>query len=278
MGAVHLTVRDLERSTRFYRESIGLAPLSEEAGKAGFGVEAPSGPRELVVLHETPGAGPARGYSGLYHFALLLPERRDLAAWLAHAARERVPMTGFSDHFVSEALYLQDPDDHGIEIYRDRPREAWEGLVAERMTTLPLDMDGLMAELSDPASESFDGLPGGTVMGHVHLRVARVPETVAFYRDVLGFGLMAELGGQAAFLSAGGYHHHIGANSWESAGAGAAPEGTATLRHAIVLLPDMAARHAVLGRLHAAGTGVEETPAGPMVRDPSGNCLLLALA
>ncbi len=123
-----------------------------------------------------------------------LPERADLARWLAHAGRDRVPLVGLSDHFVSEAIYLSDPDGHGIEIYWDRPREVWEGQVGERMTTLPLDVESLLGELDDPAAEPFDGLPAGTVMGHVHLKVAAIPETVAFYRDVLGFDLMAQLG------------------------------------------------------------------------------------
>jgi catechol 2,3-dioxygenase len=146
------------------------------------------------------------------------------------------------------------------------------------MTTLPLDVDALFAELADPASEPFEGLPAGTVMGHVHLRVAEVEATVGFYRDVLGFGLMAQLGRQAAFLSAGGYHHHIGANTWESRGAPPPPGGSAALRHATVVLPSDDERERVLGRAAAAGAGAEDTPAGPMLTDPSGNRLLLAAA
>ena len=221
LGAVHLTVADLERSLAYYRGAVGLDVLGQEDGRASLG----AGGRELLVLVEEPGARPARGYTGLYHFALLLPERADLARWLAHAARDRVPLVGLSDHFVSEALYLSDPDGHGIEIYWDRPREGWEGKVGQRLTTEPLDTDSLLAELEDPATATFDGLPGGTVMGHVHLKVSSIPETIAFYRDRLGFGLMAQLGQQAAFLSAGGYHHHLGANTWESAGAPRPPSG-----------------------------------------------------
>jgi len=278
VGAVHLTVTDLERSTSFYRDGIGLEVLGHEEGRTSFGVTSPAGPLELVVLRENRRASAGHGYSGLYHLALLLPERRDLAAWLTHAIRDRVPLTGFADHFVSEALYLQDPDGHGIEIYRDRPRESWQGLVGERMTTMPLDLDDLMAELPDPEAASFGGLAPGTTMGHVHLRVSGIPESVSFYRDVLGFGLMAELGGQAAFVSAGDYHHHIGLNTWESAGVGAAPEGAVSLRHATVLLPDEPARLRVLDRVVESGQTPEQTPAGPMVSDPSGNRLLLALA
>jgi catechol 2,3-dioxygenase len=150
--------------------------------------------------------------------------------------------------------------------------------VFERMTTLPLDVGSLMGELSDPESEPFEQLPAGTVMGHVHLKVASIADTVAFYRDLLGFELMAQLGEQAAFLSAGGYHHHVGANTWESAGAAPPPEGLAALRHLTIVLPDVAEQDRVLERLAQAGHAPEHGDDGPRVRDPSGNALLLALA
>ena len=270
MGPVELTVSDLERSLDYYRKAIGLGVRQEVDGRASLG-----GDSELLVLHEVPGAQPAPRNTGLFHFALLVPERRDLAAWLAHAIREQVPMTGASDHFVSEALYLRDPDGHGIEIYADRPREVWEGQVA-RMTTEPLDLENLLGELDDPEREPFDSLPGGTVMGHVHLQVADIPETLRFYRDVMGFDEMATLGSQATFLAAGGYHHHVGANTWASAGAPPPPEHSASLRLATVVLPDSASRDEVVGRVAATGQDPEETPEGPVVRDPSGNRLLLA--
>ena len=246
LGAVHLTVSDLGRSLSWYEHALGLRVLAREDGRASLGSDS-----ELLVLVEEPGAPHSHGHTGLYHFALLLPERVDLARWLAHVAREQI--------------YLSDPDHHGIEIYWDRPRETWEGRV-DRMGTWPLDVQSLLSELADPAVEPFDGLPGGTIMGHVHLKVADVTETVRFYRDVLGFGLMAQLGSQAAFLSAGGYHHHIGANTWESAGASPPPSGSASLRHATIVLPSEQERDALLGRL-----GSDE----PLVRDPSGNALLL---
>jgi catechol 2,3-dioxygenase len=270
MGPVHLTVSDLERSLAYYTGAIGLGVLSRDNGGASLG----TGETELLVLVEEPGAPSARGHTGLYHFALLVPERRELARWLAHAARDRVPLTGLSDHYVSEAAYLSDPDEHGIEIYADRPRERWEGDVARTLTTLPLDVDSLLGELDDPATEPFEALPAGTVMGHVHFKVAGIPETIAFYRDLVGFDLMAALGGQAAFLSAGGYHHHVGANTWESAGAPPAPEGTAALRHATIAFPSADVRDAVLDRLQRER---DETPDGPRVRDPSGNALVLAV-
>jgi catechol 2,3-dioxygenase len=270
MGPVELTVSDLERSLDYYRDAIGLGVREQGAGRASLG-----GDSDLLVLEEVPGAQPAPRNTGLFHFALLVPERRDLATWLAHAIREEVPLTGVSDHFVSEALYLTDPDEHGIEIYADRPREVWEGQVA-RMTTEPLDLENLLGELADPETEPFEGLPGGTVMGHVHLQVAEIPETLRFYRDLLGFDLMASYGSQAAFLSAGGYHHHLGANTWNSAGAAPPPEGSAALRRATIVLPDSETRDEVVRRVADDRQEPEDTPQGPVVRDPSGNRLLLA--
>src|SRR5437764_610440 len=249
MGPVHLTVSDLERSLGYYRRVVGLDVLEQGAGRASLGADS----TELLGLVEEPGAQPTDGYTGLYHFALLVPDRPSLARWLAHAVRDRIPLTGLSDHYVSEAIYLRDPDRHGIEIYADRPRELWEGQVMERMTTAPIDVENLLAELDDPPNEPFDGLPAGTRVGHVHLRLADVPQAVEFYRDVLGMELMAQLGPMAAFLSAGGYHHQIGGNTWESRGAEPAGEGFATLRHASIVLPDAAERDRVAGRVADAG-------------------------
>jgi catechol 2,3-dioxygenase len=249
MGAVHLTVADLDRSVAYYEAQIGLRVHGHDGGDARLG----TGGEDLLVLTEEAGARPADGYSGLFHVALLVPERIDLARWLAHAVRERVPLTGLSDHFVSEAIYLRDPDHHGIEIYADRPRELWEGKVGQRLTTEPLDTNDLLSTLEDPLSEPFDGLAGGTVMGHVHLCVAEVEDTVRYYRDAVGFALMAQLADQAAFLSAGGYHHHLGGNTWQSAGRPYAPEGYARLTQMTVLLPDAAALEALAERLGADG-------------------------
>ena len=262
MGAVHLTVADLDRSLAYYESQIGLRVHAREDGHARLG----TGGEDLLVLTEEPGAKPADGYSGLFHFALLVPERIDLARWLAHAARDRVALSGLSDHYVSEAIYLRDPDHHGIEIYADRPREIWEGQVMQRMTTLPLDTNDLLSTLEDPRSEPFDGLAGGTVMGHVHLCVSDVEQAVDYYRDRVGFGLMAQLGDQAAFLSAGGYHHHLGANTWQSAGRPYAPEGYARLTQMTIVLPDEAARDALAERL-----------GGSEALDPSGIPIALAV-
>ena len=272
MGAVHLTVGDLERSLAYYGDAIGLAARERDGDRVSLG----TADTELLVLVEEPGATPVRRHTGLFHYALRLPERADLARWLAHAARDGVPLVGMSDHFVSEAIYLTDPDGHGIEIYRDRPREVWEGKVWSGMTTEPLDVPSLLGELDDPATESFDGLPAGTDMGHVHLQVADTTEAIAFYRDVLGFELMAELFGSAAFFGAGGYHHHIGANTWQSRGSSPPPPGSAALREATIVLPDTGERDRVAGRVADAGGEPEEQSDGVLVRDPSGIALLLA--
>jgi catechol 2,3-dioxygenase len=274
VGAVELTVADLARSLDYYRSAIGLGVLEQAEGRASLG----AGGSELLRLVELPGARPAPHNTGLFHFALLVPDRLSLARWLAHAARDRVSLTGASDHVVSEALYLRDPDYHGIEIYADRPREGWEGQVWQRMTTIPLDADDLLGELEDPRTEPWETLPAGTTMGHVHLQVADVPQTVAFYRDVLGFDLVAAVGNQAAFLSAGGYHHHVGANTWNSAGASPPPSDAAALRYATIVLPDADERDRVAGRVADAGVEPESLDGGMLVRDPSQNALLLTTA
>ena len=274
MGAVELTVGDLERALAYYGTEIGLAVLGQENGRASLG----AGGSELLALVEEPGARPVARNTGLYHFALRVPERVDLARWLAHAARDRVGLLGMSDHYVSEAIYLTDPDGHGIEIYRDRPREVWEGKVAREMTTEPLDVTSLLGELDDPSSEPFDGLAPGTDMGHVHLQVADVEDAIGFYRDLLGFDLMAELFGSAAFFGAGGYHHHVGGNIWHSRGASPAPEGTARLLHATIVLPTAEERDRVAGRVADAGQEPEAREDGVLVRDPSGIGLLLTSA
>jgi len=270
MGPVELTVADLARSVAYWRDEIGLEEVGEDGGQVSLG----AGGRELVTLVEEPGAEPAGRYTGLFHVALLVPERADLARWIGHAIRDRVPLTGASDHFVSEALYLQDPDGHGIEIYWDRPREVWKGQVFQRMTTLPLDVDSVMGELGGEEPGDFEGMPGGTTVGHVHLQVADVQETVDFYDGVLGFDVTARIGDQAAFLSAGGYHHHVGGNTWNSRGAGPAPPGTAALRHATIVVPDALE----LDRLADRVGEVEEREDGILVRDPSGIGLLVTAA
>src|SRR5262245_5879122 len=259
MGLVELSVSDLDRSLAYWQDAIGLRVLSRETGTAELGADTP-----LVRFVEEPGARPADGFTGLFHVALLVPDRPSLGRFLAHTAHEGIPLTGLSDHAVSEAIYLRDPDNHGIEVYADRPRETWEGRVGTVMTTVPVDTASLLAQAGDA---KFDGLPEGTTMGHVHLCVRDVDEMVGFYRDRLGMGLTARAGDQAAFLSAGGYHHHLGGNTWQTLGADPAPEGTARLLRFTVVLPDDEAVERVAERI-----------GGTEVRDPSGNPLALVAA
>jgi catechol 2,3-dioxygenase len=267
VGPVHLTVADADRSVGFYERTIGLKVVERAAGSVSLG----AGDTELVVLHAQPGARPVPRSSGLFHMALLVPERADLARWLLHAATTRVPLTGLSEHFVSEAIYLDDPDGHGIEIYADRPRAIWEGQVRQRLTTEPLDTQDLLATIEDPAAQRFEALPAATTMGHVHLRVADVRAAIDFYTGILGFEAMATIGDRAGFLAAGGYHHHLGVNSWQSAGAPQAPPGSAALKLATFVLPDAASRDRLADQAADAGHDPQPTADGVLLHDPSGN-------
>jgi catechol 2,3-dioxygenase len=274
VGTVDLTVADLDRSVDYYTGSIGLQVLE----RGGDLVRLGAGDTELLVLRELPGAQPVQGHTGLFHFAILVPSREDLARWLVHAAQDRVPLSGMSDHLVSEAIYLRDPDWHGIEIYRDRAREEWPrangGQVA--MDTIPLDTDSLVESLAGTDVPDYEGMPAGTTMGHVHLHVADIPDTERFYTDVLGFDVMARYGTDATFLAAGGYHHHVGANVWAGRGATPPPPGSAGLNHATIVLPDADERDRVAARVADAGQEPEPVDGGVLVRDPAQNGLLLA--
>lgn len=269
MGAVELSVASLERSLSYYQRQIGLALIAHDGANAELGVDG----RVLLRLREQPGARLVRRAAGLYHFALLLPSRLDLARIIRHFAETGTNIDGASDHLVSEALYLSDPDGHGIEIYRDRPRSAWYDERGRfQMDTLPLDLPGVMGELRAGAAP-WDGLPSGAVMGHVHLQVSDLTATERFYVDVLGFERMAGFA-SAIFLGAGGYHHHLGANTWAGVGVPQAPAQAARLLCYTIHLPNDAARSGVLDRLRSAAIAIAEQPAGWGVQDPSGNSIL----
>jgi catechol 2,3-dioxygenase len=270
MGAVHLTVSNLDRSLDYYQGVVGLQVHERENGTAQLG----AGGEDLLVLYEEPGAEPAPRNTGLFHFALLVPSRHDLARWLVHAVKDEIPLEGLSDHLVSEAIYLRDPDWHGIEIYRDRPRAEWERDGENlKMATLPLDVQGVVSTL-EPGDPKFERMPAGTTMGHVHLQVADIPEAESFYMD-LGFDLQARYGTQASFLSAGGYHHHLGANVWNSRGAAPPPPGAAALRHFTVLLPDEEELDRAAARIPDAARDPDS--GGVVAKDPAGNTLVLDL-
>jgi catechol 2,3-dioxygenase len=274
MGAVSLTVSDLEPARRFYEHALGLRPEELDDGGVLFG--APGTPA-LVRLHGDASAPPLdRQATGLFHLAILLPSRHDLAQALVRLAQARWPLDGVADHLVSEALYLSDPDGNGIELYRDRPRDEWryQGDQLE-MATLPLDLNDLAGELS--GSESAQPrVPEGTTMGHVHLQVSDIPQAEAFYHGVLGFDVTTRGYPGALFVSAGGYHHHLGLNTWHSRGSGPAAPGAVGLRAYEIVLPGQAELDQVLGRIDAAGIDTEPAGSGvTAVRDPSGNVIHL---
>lgn len=215
IAGVTLRVADAARVARFWRETIGLEELARDGTETILG----AGSRPLLTLREDRAAPePAPGEAGLFHVALLLPSRRDLGLWLRHAAAQGAPLEGASDHLVSEAIYLSDPEGNGIEIYADRPPEAWpreEGMI--RMATTPLDLRALAEAAPGPVPAR---LPAGTVVGHVHLKVGDVAEAERFWTAAAGLSVSARYRGQAVFLARDGYHHHLAANAWASRGAG----------------------------------------------------------
>lgn len=273
VGLVSLTVADLDRSLTYYTEALGFNMLRRDGQTAILGAaETP-----LLALTELAGARPWPGYAtGLYHFAILVPTRLDLARSLIHLLQVGLPFPGQADHAVSEALYLTDPDGNGIEIYRDRPRAEWSwrgGTV--RMVTDPLDVRGILAEATaQPAP--WTGLPAGTRLGHMHLQVGDLAQAEEFYHGVLGFDITSHFPG-ALFVSAGGYHHHLGLNIWQSRGAGPAPAGTAGLRFFTLELPSEEARADVLARVKAAGLDYSDVAGAVAVRDPWQNVILLGI-
>lgn len=268
VGTVTLTVSDLARSLAYYQERIGLRLLEQDDDVAVLGVA----DRPLLVLDGSAEMEAVSRATGLYHFALLTPSRVELSRTLHHLIATDTAISGASDHSVSEALYLYDPDGHGIEIYRDRPRSDWYDADGRfSMGTERLDVEGLLAE-DDGAN--WAGLHPDTVMGHIHLRVANVDAARQFYTDVLGFTHMTDYP-SASFVSAGGYHHHIGMNSWQSAGHGPAPENAARLVQCEIVLPDSDALATTVERVRAAGVSVTAQGAGWLVQDPAQNRLLL---
>jgi catechol 2,3-dioxygenase len=269
LGYVHLTIANLDRSLAFYQNVLGFQLHHRDGNTAYLG----AGGDDLLALTEQPNATRARRTTGLYHFAVLVPSRRELAQVIRRVAETRTPAQGASDHLVSEALYLADPDGNGIEIYRDRPRADWPQLNgAVRMDTLPMDVDGVMSEL-DRQPGDWTGLDAGTVLGHMHLHVRNIPEALTFYRDVLGFDLIMSMD-TALFMSAGGYHHHIGLNTWGTLNAPPAPIDSIGLRYFTIQLPDQTAVAEVIARARSVGATIEDHVVGVLVRDPSHNALV----
>jgi catechol 2,3-dioxygenase len=280
IGTVHLTVSDLDRSRAFYEPVLGLRAAEGQDGDVALSGE---DGRALVQLHGDPSAPRLdQRATGLFHLAILLPTRLDLAFALARLSASGWPLDGASDHLVSEALYLSDPDGNGIEIYRDRPRDEWVQRDGQlEMATLPLDLRAVASELAT-ASRPQPRVPAGTTMGHVHLQVSELEETERFYAGILGFDVTVRGYPGALFVSAGGYHHHIGLNTWNSAGSGPPVPGAIGLRQYEVLLPGASELDAVLSRVSDHGTASEPadelSPGARRLRDPSGNAVTLRTA
>ena len=277
LGAVSLTVADLDPQVAFYQDAIGLRQIRRDGNTVELG--APHSDAPLVSLVERPDAPPRpSGTTGLFHLALLVPSRTELARALHRVTGAGHRFTGASDHLVSEALYLDDPEGNGIEIYRDRPREEWtyeDGTLA--MGTLPLDLEGVLAGV--PAGDTGDGMAPDTRIGHVHLQVADIPGAEAFYVDALGFEPTVRRYPGALFVSAGGYHHHVGVNTWAGAGAPAPPVGSRGLRTFTIVFPDTTELGRSVAAVRAAGVEVTADSAGrDVVTDPSGNTAVLVAA
>jgi catechol 2,3-dioxygenase len=276
IDSVELAVSDLSRSADFYERVLGLPLIArdEHAARRGADPEHPA----IVLSHiATPTSAPPRS-TGLYHVAWLHPTRAALADTVRRIAGARWRFDGAADHGVSEALYLSDPDGLGIEIYVDRPREQWQRPAdghGVEMVSLPLDVDDLLAQAD---AEPRAAVAPGTHVGHVHLKVADVSRANAFYRDALGFEEQAQIP-SAAFLSAGGYHHHVGLNSWESRGGTPAPDTAPGLRRIRFALSGTDAVEAVERAVNDGGAGTtasREQDGSLLVRDPDGQLLLFA--
>jgi catechol 2,3-dioxygenase len=269
LGLAELAVADLPRSVDFYERLVGLRETARTPGSIELGGE---GGAPVLRLVEKPGAAPKpRGAAGLFHVAILLPEPRDLAAALIRLGQAGV-LTGASDHLVSEALYLDDPDGNGVEIYRDRSREEWptrDGRLV--MATEPLDQRGLVATLDGGSADI--AAPSGTRLGHVHLQVGDLAAAKAFWIDALGFELTTTYPG-ALFMSAGGYHHHVAANVWSSRGSGPSSGDTAGLISFEAIVPDQGAVDDVAGRLAATDFRAEWRGGALAATDPWGSTIL----
>jgi catechol 2,3-dioxygenase len=267
LGFINLRVSNLPRSLDFYQQVIGLQVEQESGSEAFLGV----GGETLVVLTEKPGAVRVPRRSGLYHFALLTPSRNALGNFLRNLVDTETGIQGGADHLVSEAIYLADPDGNGIEVYRDRPRNEWQYENGQiKMTTDPLDYRGIL----DSAQGSWSGLEAGTRLGHMHLHIAYLDQSVDFYEHVLGFDFLLNFGGTAGFLSAGGYHHHVGLNTWNGVGAEPNPPDAIGLEYFTVNLTGEQERQDLVARLEQAGWSYEVRDGELFVCDPSQNAIL----
>jgi catechol 2,3-dioxygenase len=271
VGEVNINVTNLARSLDFYQRVFGFQILEQTDNKV---VLSPDGVRSILVLEQPDNVIPKQGRTtGLYHFAILLPRRADLANFLKHLVQTEGQSIrlGASDHYVSEALYFDDPDGNGIEVASDKPSDEWnwnDGIVD--MATVALDANGLLAE----SDKEWDGLPTDTVMGHIHLHVADLDETENFYVNGLGLDIVTRYPG-ALFASYGGYHHHLGLNVWNGVGAPAPSENSVGLKWFTLVFADEEARQSKIESLRKVGAEVVAENDYYVTKDPAGNKILM---
>jgi catechol 2,3-dioxygenase len=274
IGATALAVRDLDLVAGYYRELLGLAEIGRTADTVRLGA---GGIPFLTLEHRPDFRRDDPRAAGLYHNAFLMPTRRDLARWIMHIINHRIPVSGASDHEVSEAIYLDDPEGNGVEVYCDRPPSSWrwqDSMVA--MVTERLDIEAILHELDD-TTEPYGTAPDGLRVGHIHLHVGDVGAAEEFYSRVLGLAVVRRRGG-ATFMSTGGYHHHVGANTWRSPGAGMRDPDRAGLSWFAFEAADDEAYDALVARLKAAGIPATSGANGPEFSDPWGTRIRLIRA
>jgi len=273
VGDIRLLVTDIEKSVDFYQNIIGFRLLEKSQHCARVTID---GQHALITLEAPEHVLPKQPRrAGLYHFALLLPDRKALAQMFLRLLKVHYPLEGASDHLVSEALYLSDPDGNGMEIYADRSADMWKwkgGQVV--METNALDMEGL---LEDSDGINLTELPSDTLMGHIHLHVANLETAKHFYCDGLGFQIVSHYGNQALFLSTGGYHHHIGINVWNGVGVPAPDENSVGLKWMTLVYPDEASRLHVIEQLQHMEAFIEEKGGEIFTQDPSGTRIKLTI-
>ncbi|EAU41901.1 hypothetical protein FP2506_15749 [Fulvimarina pelagi HTCC2506] len=265
VASSELATSDLKRLSDWYGRTLGFEVIDETSSRTVLGL---GGTALLSLVHDPDAKSAPRSATGLFHNAYVLPRRADLAAFLGHAQTIGVQLTGASDHLVTEAIYLDDPDGNGIEVYWDRPRKDWPlGLAGDiRMATDPLDLESLMIAMP-PEGEAR--LPAGTRLGHIHLKVADLAAAESYISGVLGFAKQVDYPG-AGFFGSGGYHHHVGANIWASRSGAPAPEGSAGLRSYTVTYADEEGLSSAVERCLQAGFEVQESEMGAAATDPWG--------
>lgn len=268
---IHLKVEDIDRSLSFYQDIMGFKILRNEEKLAVLSAD---GITPLITIEQPVDVIakiPRR--TGLYHFAILLPTRASLGLFIKNIIKTRYPITGGSNHGVSEAVYLQDPDDNGIEVYVDSDLDTWRWHNERlEMVNKPMDYEGIVAEAGDL---EWEGIPRETIMGHIHLHVADLNKSMIFYIDGLGFDLIQEMQNTAVFTSSGGYHHHIAFNIWNGKGAKALPDNSVGMKYYSLIFPDEKSRAKGIERLDELGFPVMHKENNIFVRDPSDNLIEL---